>query len=302
MVRRPPLRARRPEIAVDADAHLGSPAARAAELLRYLSDLAPETLVVLGDLLDRRLLRGGELPLRHGDVVRRLLGLAHQGTRAYVLTGNPDDALLRFGRLELGNLHVRRELTLRVDGRSYFFAHGHHLDAAVKYRLGAGAVGGRLARALAWADRGAARVGLALGRRPWSLARELRTDPAAADRYVGLFADAARADAQRRSADAAVCAHIHRPAVDGPPGAPTYLNPGDWVTNLSALEYAGGRWRVFRYDPDDYPLPHPRLRAGGRPERDVRPASVAADGPRVAPEAEPALLRAIVEHGPTRAA
>jgi hypothetical protein len=27
-----------------------------------------------------------------------------------------------------------------------------------------------------------------------------------------------------------------------------YLNSGDWVENLSALEYHDGKWAIFRYN------------------------------------------------------
>ncbi len=31
-------------------------------------------------------------------------------------------------------------------------------------------------------------------------------------------------------------------------GSCTYLNSGDWIENLSALEYNDKQWRIFYYD------------------------------------------------------
>ena len=31
-----------------------------------------------------------------------------------------------------------------------------------------------------------------------------------------------------------------------------YLNSGDWVENLTALEYVNNQWNVFNYNEDDF--------------------------------------------------
>ena len=34
-------------------------------------------------------------------------------------------------------------------------------------------------------------------------------------------------------------------------GTVTYLNSGDWVENLTALEYHRGVWSIYQYQPED---------------------------------------------------
>ena len=34
----------------------------------------------------------------------------------------------------------------------------------------------------------------------------------------------------------------------------TYMNSGDWVENLTALEYEFGRWSLYKYDEMDYQI------------------------------------------------
>ena len=35
-------------------------------------------------------------------------------------------------------------------------------------------------------------------------------------------------------------------------GSILYLNSGDWIENLSALEYNEGKWSIYSFDPNDY--------------------------------------------------
>ena len=36
--------------------------------------------------------------------------------------------------------------------------------------------------------------------------------------------------------------------------AATYLNSGDWIENLSALEYDKGEWSIYQYNKHHYQL------------------------------------------------
>jgi pyruvate/2-oxoacid:ferredoxin oxidoreductase beta subunit len=50
-----------------------------------------------------------------------------------------------------------------------------------------------------------------------------------------------------------VCGHIHQPCIreiSNNTGKVTYLNSGDWVENLSALEYNKGEWEIYKYKED----------------------------------------------------
>jgi hypothetical protein len=50
-----------------------------------------------------------------------------------------------------------------------------------------------------------------------------------------------------------VCGHIHHPEIKKivtEKGEVTYLNSGDWIENLTALEYHEGHWKIYRYQED----------------------------------------------------
>ena len=248
-----------------ADVHLGTPRARARELADYLAAISPQTLVIAGDLIELAALPRG-LPEEHLAVIRQLFDLAHDGTRVYVLTGNHDAALGRFGDLALGNLHVRRELELHLDGHRYFFCHGDRLESAVRLGLAPTRLDAPAERAIAWADRQWNRLLRASGRRARSLARELRGGSAEAAELLSRYRLAAGRLAAERGCDTVVCAHVQRPemadlAIGAAGERVRYLNPGDWVSHMTALEYRWGEWRLRRYDADDSPPRNARLRA-----------------------------------------
>ena len=52
-----------------------------------------------------------------------------------------------------------------------------------------------------------------------------------------------------------ICGHIHHPEIrqihDQKGNEVTYLNSGDWIENLSALEYHKGKWSIYYYDYDE---------------------------------------------------
>jgi UDP-2,3-diacylglucosamine pyrophosphatase LpxH len=51
--------------------------------------------------------------------------------------------------------------------------------------------------------------------------------------------------------DYVICGHIHQPArrvIQTEKGTVTYLNSGDWVEHLTALEYYDKKWQLYQYD------------------------------------------------------
>lgn len=56
--------------------------------------------------------------------------------------------------------------------------------------------------------------------------------------------------------DYVICGHIHQPqkrVIENKHGKVTYLNSGDWVEHLTALEYHQNEWTIFEYDEKNFP-------------------------------------------------
>ena len=52
-----------------------------------------------------------------------------------------------------------------------------------------------------------------------------------------------------------ICGHIHQPQqrlVTTDKGSVTYLNSGDWIENLTSLEYYDNAWTLYHYDPKQF--------------------------------------------------
>jgi hypothetical protein len=60
-----------------------------------------------------------------------------------------------------------------------------------------------------------------------------------------------------------VCGHIHQPAdklIETGSGVVRYLNSGDWIENLTALEYQTGEWHSIQVsEVHDKDLQHSEL-------------------------------------------
>lgn len=74
-------------------------------------------------------------------------------------------------------------------------------------------------------------------------------------KYVNQFEEIALGIASENNYDLVVCGHIHQPVIRDQiiKGKNiTYLNSGDWVENLTSLEYNKDRWNLFEYDPNNF--------------------------------------------------
>ena len=76
-------------------------------------------------------------------------------------------------------------------------------------------------------------------------------------KFINDFEEKALEVANTEGYDFVVCGHVHR-AQMRTVGNVTYLNSGDWVESLTALEYNGGEWTLHQYNEADYPEEKPQ--------------------------------------------
>jgi 2',3'-cyclic-nucleotide 2'-phosphodiesterase (5'-nucleotidase family) len=82
-------------------------------------------------------------------------------------------------------------------------------------------------------------------------------------RYISDFEDTAIQLAAEKGYDCVMCGHIHRPqmrevvAENG--NTVTYMNSGDWVEHLTALEFVHGKWSIYQYDETEFDVLNPLL-------------------------------------------
>ena len=94
---------------------------------------------------------------------------------------------------------------------------------------------------------------LKMGRDKYSLSKKLKNSVKGAVKYINDFERVASDLAIENHYDYVICGHIHQPKkelIENKHGKTMYLNSGDWVENLTALEYSFKRWRVYHYNHD----------------------------------------------------
>ncbi|HZV71693.1 MAG TPA: UDP-2,3-diacylglucosamine diphosphatase [Saprospiraceae bacterium] len=239
------------DICVLSDFHLGTYGCRSEELLQYLHSIEPARLILNGDIFDAWQFKKKYFPPTHWEIIERILQMANTGTIVYYLTGNHDGIMRRFNSLDMGNIRLRNQLELRIQNKTYWFFHGDIFDASVLISPRLAALGGRgydwLIRLNAWINRWRTSFGYS----KISFAHKVKHSVKHAVKFVTDFEKQAIEIGLKKGVDAVICGHIHQPCIQlitKEKKEITYMNSGDWIENLSALEYKGGKWRLFRYN------------------------------------------------------
>ncbi|MBL7827853.1 MAG: UDP-2,3-diacylglucosamine diphosphatase [Saprospiraceae bacterium] len=251
------------DIVVISDIHLGTFGCHAKELNLYLKSIQPGTLVLNGDIFDMWYFKKRFFPKEHLEVVRRLLKMAVTGTKIYYLTGNHDDVLRKFGEMTLGMIHLRNKMVFQVDGKKHWVFHGDVFDPSVQRARWLARLGSEGYDLLIRINRLVNKTRALFGLKPSSFSAKVKKGVKSAVRYIGDFEDTAIQIAAENEYDCVICGHIHQPqmrTVIAKNGKEvTYLNSGDWVEHLTALEYHNGAWTMFQYDSLDFELLNPKL-------------------------------------------
>lgn len=94
-----------------------------------------------------------------------------------------------------------------------------------------------------------------LGREKMSFSKKIKAKFKDAVKFINSFENTAAELAAKKGYDFVVCGHIHQPEkreITIENNTVVYLNSGDWVENLSSLEYSAGEWKIFKYSEADF--------------------------------------------------
>ncbi len=246
---------RKIKLAVISDFHLGTFSCHAEELLNYLKSIQPDCLVINGDFIDIWQFRKRYWPIAHMKVIQEVLALMSMGTRVYYLTGNHDEMLRKFSDWENGNFILQDKLVLEIDGRKAWFFHGDVFDSAVNQAKFLAKLGGHGYDLLAWLNRVINKSLKLIGRPRLTLSKKIKMGIKAAVSHISRFESVIAEIAAGKKYDYVICGHIHHPEIkfivsEKHSKRVLYLNSGDWIENLSALEYNEGFWSIYSYYAD----------------------------------------------------
>ena len=241
------------DIVVLSDIHLGTYGCHAKEVLQYLKSIKPKAVVLNGDIIDIWQFSKRYWPATHMMVIKHLIGLIAKDVPVYFIPGNHDEMLRRFKGFHLGSLKITNKLSLKIDGKRVWIFHGDVFDVVMqhsKWLAKLGAVGYDM---LILINRFVNYISSKMGRGKISFSKKIKNTVKGAVKFINDFEDTVCDIAAENKYDYVVCGHIHHPEirkVDTRHGPITYMNSGDWIENLTALEYSGSKWSIYSYADD----------------------------------------------------
>ena len=247
------------EVVVLSDVHLGTFGCHAKELVSYLRSINPKLLVLNGDIIDIWQFRKHYFPASHMQAIKEIFSLMSKGTEVVYITGNHDETLRRYSGLELGNLKLLDKLVIDIDGKKTWIFHGDVFDATTKGSAKIVAkFGGHgydllilLNRAINW-------ILKLVGKEKMSLSKKVKNSVKKAVSWIHNFEQTAAELAIENQYKNVICGHIHQPqirTVKSDKGEVVYMNSGDWIENLTALEYNQGAWNIYTFNEEEITIP-----------------------------------------------
>lgn len=241
------------QVSVISDLHLGTFGCHANDIVRYLKEINPKILVLNGDIIDIWQFRKKYFPPAHMQVIREILKMMESGTLVYYITGNHDEALRKYSGTRVGNLLLDDKLVLELDGKKTWIFHGDVFDATTRGSAKIIAkLGGHGYDFLIWLNHWTNKVLTFFGREKMSFSKKIKNSVKKAVSWIADFEQTAADLAIDKGFDYVVCGHIHQPqmrTISNEKGSVTYLNSGDWIENLTALEYNAREWNIHHFKP-----------------------------------------------------
>lgn len=242
---------RKLDLVVISDIHLGSYGCQAKELLKYLKSIDPKIVILNGDIIDIWQFNKRYFPKPHMKVVKHLLKWIVEGKEIHYLTGNHDEMLRKFKDFELGKFKISNKIVLEMDGKKAWFFHGDVFDVTMQYSKWLTRLGGIGYDFLILLNSFINFVLFKFGRNKLSLSKTIKNSVKGAVKYINRFEKTAVEIAIANGFSYVVCGHIHHPNIKEYKVGDqivTYLNSGDWIENLTALEYKKGEWSIYKYE------------------------------------------------------
>ncbi len=247
------MKKREIDLLVISDIHLGTYGCHASELLRYLNSIEPRTVVLNGDIIDIWQFSKRYWPATHMMVVKHFVGLMAKGVPVYYIPGNHDELLRKFKGFQLGALKICNKLSLQLNGQKVWIFHGDAFDVVMEHSRWLAKLGAMGYDMLILINRAFNFVSQKLGRGKISLSKKVKNKVKSAVAFLNKFESTVSEVAASGGYRYVICGHIHEPCIKTmvtAQGPVNYLNSGDWIENLTALEYCNNEWKLYRYADD----------------------------------------------------
>jgi len=241
------------DLVILSDIHLGTYGCHAEELLRYLKSIKPKKIILNGDIIDMWQFTKRYWPKSHMQVIKHIMGLLAKNTKVIYLTGNHDEMLRKFAGFRLGSFLIDNKVVLKLHKKRAWVFHGDVFDVTMQHSKWLAKLGAIGYDTLIVINTFVNWVMTKLGREKISLSKRVKDSVKSAVKFINNFEKTAADIAIDNEYDYVICGHIHQPemkTIKTEKGEVIYLNSGDWIENLTALEYHGMEWSLYRYADD----------------------------------------------------
>ena len=240
------------EVVVISDLHLGTYASRAKEFAAYLKSIEPRLLVLNGDIIDGWQFSKRYFPPAHIAAIKEIFSKLSNGTRVVYITGNHDDAFRKYSDLELGNFLLADKVAIEVNGKRTWIFHGDVFDHTTsKQAKFLGKLGSNGYAVLMGFNKVVNFVLQIFGKEKLSLSKAIMQQFNKRFIKIDEYEQKIAEIAIEKKFDTVICGHIHQPQkriISNENGSVCYLNSGDWVEHMTALEYYDDEWHLYTYD------------------------------------------------------
>lgn len=239
------------KLVVISDTHLGTIGSRAKELHQYLKSIQPETIVLNGDIVDLWQFSKRHWNKYHTKVIKQILKFISDGVKVHYIAGNHDEALRRFLNFEIEGFKISNKLSMNLDGKKAWFFHGDVFDVTMKHSRWLTRLGGFGYDLLIFLNSVVNLILTFFGSEKLSFSKTIKNKVKAAVSYINSFETTVVEIAMRNNFDFVICGHIHQPVIKKVKSKSKnviYLNSGDWIENMTALEYNNKKWSIFNYN------------------------------------------------------
>lgn len=243
------------DILILSDVHLGTYGCSAKELLKYLKSIRPKTVILNGDIIDIWQFSKHYWPKSHMKVVRHLLNWISKGVKVHYITGNHDEMLRKFAGFKMGSFRIVNKLVIELEaGKKAWIFHGDVFDVTMQHSKWLAKLGAIGYDTLILINGLANFISEKIFRRgKLSLSKKIKNSVKSAISFINNFEKTSADIGIMNNYDYVICGHIHQPEmkeITNAHGSIIYLNSGDWVENLTSLEYNQGEWRIYHFKDD----------------------------------------------------
>ena len=244
---------RKLDILVISDVHLGTYGCHAKELLHYLKSVKPKTVILNGDIIDIWQFSKRYWPKAHMKIIKHFMEWVTKGVKIIYVTGNHDEMLRKFTGFKMGSFKIVDKVILELDNeKKAWVFHGDVFDVTMQHSKWLAKLGAAGYDTLIVINSVVNFISEKIFKKgKVSLSKKIKNSVKSAVKFINSFEQTAADIGISNKYNYVICGHIHQPeirTIENDQGKIIYLNSGDWIENLTALEYVNSVWSLYKFD------------------------------------------------------